>query len=65
MMSGIVRIINKIERLDKAIRREGTPAIIEAWEHLKPHTSLFLHSEAANGPARQDGQNGGGSGHLG
>nr|DAL11082.1 MAG TPA_asm: hypothetical protein [Bacteriophage sp.] len=45
----IVKIINKIERLRRAIRREGTPAIQSLWDDLEPHVSIFLNAEAANG----------------
>ena len=40
------RIYNYIDRLRKAIRREGTPAIQEAWDKLEPHVAIFL--QAAN-----------------
>lgn len=52
-MIRVVKIINKIERLRKAIRREGTPAVQEAWDALEPHVSIFLNAE------RQDGRTGG------
>lgn len=39
-----IRIYNYIDRLRKAIRREGTPAIQEAWEKLEPHVAVFLQS---------------------
>ena len=51
---GIIKVINKIERLKKAIRREGTPAIQSLWADLEPHTSIFLNSEAANGTCGAD-----------
>lgn len=38
------RIYNYIERLRKAIRQEGTPAVQEAWEKLEPHVSIFLNA---------------------
>ena len=39
-----VRIYNYIERLRQAIRREGTPAVQEAWDKLEPHVSTFLRA---------------------
>lgn len=41
-----VRIYNYIRRLRDLIRREGTPAIQEAWDKLEPHVAIFL--KAAN-----------------
>lgn len=38
----VVRIYNYIQRLRAAIRREGSPAIQEAWDKLEPHVSIFL-----------------------
>ena len=46
-----IRIYNYIDRLRKAIRREGTPAIQEAWDKLEPHVSIFL--QAANDDDRK------------
>lgn len=60
-----VRIYNYIERLRRAIRREGTPAIQEAWEKLEPHVSIFLNEGRDNGTSGTDGKDGEGSGHLG
>ena len=37
-----ITIYRYIERLRKAIRSEGTPAIQEAWDKLEPHVSVFL-----------------------
>lgn len=37
-----VRIYNYIQRLRAAIRREGSPAIQEAWDKLEPHVAIFL-----------------------
>ena len=37
-----ITIYKYIERLRKAIRSEGTPAIQEAWEKMEPHVSVFL-----------------------
>lgn len=60
-----VRIYNYIERLRRAIRREGTPAVQEAWEKLEPHVSIFLNEGRDNGTSGTDGEDGEGSGHLG
>ena len=37
-----INIYKYIERLRKAIRAEGTPAIQEAWDKMEPHVSVFL-----------------------
>jgi len=60
-----VRIYNYIERLRRAIRREGTPAVQEAWEKLEPHVSIFLNEGRDNGTSGTDGEDGKGSGDLG
>lgn len=39
-----IRIYNYIDRLRKVIRREGTPAVQEAWDKLEPHVSIFLRA---------------------
>ena len=44
-----IKIINKIERLRRAIRSEGTPAVQEAWDQLEPHVSIFLNAERDHG----------------
>ncbi len=59
-----VTIIRKIERLRKAIRREGTPAVQEAWDEMEPHVSIFLGG-AQGGTGRTDEDDGRGAGHLG
>ena len=41
-----VRIYNYIQRLRAAIRREGSPAIQEAWDKLEPHVAIFLQAAA-------------------
>ena len=50
-----VTIYNKIDRLRKAIRREGTPAIQEAWDQIEPHVSTFMNG-VPNGPLREDAE---------
>ena len=60
-----VRIYNYIERLRRAIRREGTPAIQEAWEKLEPHVSIFMNEGVDIGTSGPDGKDGERSGHLG
>ena len=44
-----VRVYNYIDRLRKAIRQEGTPAIQEAWDKLEPHVALFLQAAQEKG----------------
>ena len=60
-----VTIYNKIDRLRKAIRREGTPAIQDAWDSLEPYVSTFMNSGATDGTSRKDVEDSEGSGHLG
>lgn len=60
-----VTIYNKIERLRKAIRREGTPAIQDSWDQLEPHVSIFLKAGGLCGTAREDAEDRGGSGNMG
>ena len=60
-----VTIYNKIERLRKAIRRDGTPAIQQRWDDLEPHVSIFLNAGGLCGTAREDAKDGAGSGDLG
>ena len=60
-----VTIYNKIERLRKAIRRGGTPAIQQCWDDLEPHVSIFLNAGGLCGTAREDAKDGAGSGDLG
>lgn len=43
-MNQAIKIYNQIHRLRIAIRREGTPAIQEAWDKLEPHVSIFLQA---------------------
>jgi len=61
-----VRIINKIERLRRAIRAEGTPAIQEAWDQMEAHVSIFLNAQKGeDGPAGTHDTDGRGAGHMG
>jgi len=60
-----VTIYNKIDRLRKAIRREGTPAVQNAWDELEPHVSIFFKGDRDDRPADQNDQNGSRSGDLG
>jgi hypothetical protein len=60
-----IKIYNYIERLRRAIRREGTPAIQEAWDKLEPHVSIFLNTEGPDGASGKNVEDGKGSGHLG
>lgn len=47
-----VTIYNKIERLRRAIRREGTPTVQEAWDQLEPHISIFLNAHRVDTPTK-------------
>lgn len=40
-----VKVYNKINALRRAIRREGTPAIQEAWDEVEPHVSIFMRND--------------------
>ncbi len=64
-MIRMVRIYNYIERLRRAIRREGTPAIQEAWDKLEPHVSIFLTGDGSDGTSGKNGPDDKGSGYLG
>ena len=50
-----VKIYNYVERLRRAIRTEGTPAVQEAWEKLEPHVSIFLQAEKQDDKVRGEG----------
>lgn len=43
----VVKIINNMERLRRAIRAEGTQKVQEAWDEVEPTIDFFLR--------RQDG----------
>jgi len=60
-----VKIYNKIGRLRKAIRAEGTPAIQAAWDQLEPHVSVFFNAEGRDGTGGKDERNSAGSGDVG
>jgi hypothetical protein len=60
-----VTIYNKIDRLRKAIRREGTPAVQDAWDSLEPYVSTFMNGGADDGPRRENENDRSGSVDLG
>jgi hypothetical protein len=60
-----VTIYNKVDRLRKAIRREGTPAVQALWDDLEPHVSIFISAGGLCGTAREDAKDGVRSGDLG
>jgi hypothetical protein len=49
-----VTIYNNIDRLRKAIRREGTPAVQDAWDSLEPYVSTFMNGAADDAPRKKD-----------
>lgn len=49
-----VTIYNKIERLRRAIRREGTPAIQETWDEIEPYVSTFMNGFPHSGASGKD-----------
>lgn len=53
-----VTIYNKIERLRRAIRREGTPAIQDAWEEIEPYVSTFMNGFPSHGTSGKDAKDG-------
>lgn len=59
-----VTIYNKIDRLRKAIRREGTPAVQDAWDNLEPYVSTFMNGIPYE-PPRKDAEDGRRSGYMG
>ena len=60
-----VTIYNKIGRLRRAIRAEGTPAVQEAWDALEPYVSVFLNGGVQGGTSGKNAENPIGSGDLG
>ena len=45
----IIKMFNQINALRKAIRREGTPAIQEAWDKVEEHIDfVYIQSEFKN-----------------
>jgi hypothetical protein len=60
-----VTIYNKIDRLRKAIRREGTPAIQDAWDNLEPYVSTFMNGVAPDGAHRENAENRSGPSDVG
>ncbi len=60
-----VTIYNKIDRLRKAIRREGTPAIQDAWDNLEPYVSTFMNGVAPDGARRENAEDCSGPSYLG
>lgn len=41
-MTGIVKMYNRINRLRKLIRSEGTPAIQEVWDEVEQFIDKFF-----------------------
>lgn len=60
-----VTIYNKIERLRRAIRREGTPAIQDAWDEIEPYVGIFINGGATDGPSGKNSEDGVGPSDLG
>jgi len=45
----IIKMFNQINALRRAIRKEGTPAIQEAWDKVEEHIDfIYIQSEAKN-----------------
>lgn len=47
-----VTIYNKINRLRRAIREEGSPRVQAAWEEIEPHVSAFINAESVDKPTK-------------
>lgn len=45
----VVKIINDMDRLRKAIRSEGTPKIQEAWDRIEPVIDMFYQRPGGDG----------------
>ncbi|UOF80354.1 hypothetical protein [Caudoviricetes sp.] len=45
-----VTIYNKINRLRRAIRAEGSPKVQEAWDDIEPYVSVFINSDSVDKP---------------
>lgn len=60
-----VTVYNKINRLRRAIRAEGTTAVQDAWDDVEPHVSVFMNDGIKYGTAGTDQHDQAGSGHVG
>ena len=60
-----VTIYNKIGRLRKSIRAEGTPAIQDAWDAIEPYVSVFLSGGVQGGTGGKNAEDRTGSGDVG
>lgn len=60
-----VTIYNKIGRLRRAIRSEGSPSIQEAWDNLEPYVSVFMNGGVQDGAVRKNDPDQAGSGDVG
>jgi hypothetical protein len=47
-----ITIYNKINRLRRAIREEGSPRVQAAWEEIEPHVSTFINAEGVDKPTK-------------
>jgi len=47
-----VTIYNKINRLRRVIREEGSPRVQAAWDDIEPHVSAFINSEGVDKPTK-------------
>lgn len=47
-----VTIYNKINRLRRAIREEGSPKVQAAWDEMEPHVSAFFNTSSVDKPTK-------------
>ena len=45
-----VTIYNKINRLRRIIREEGSPRVQDAWDEIEPYVSMFINAESVDKP---------------
>ena len=60
-----VTVYNKIVRLRKAIRAEGSPAVQNAWDALEPYVSVFLNGGVQGGTGGENAEDRAGSSDMG
>lgn len=47
-----VTIYNKINRLRRAIREEGSPKVQAAWDEMEPHVAAFFNTTSVDKPTK-------------
>ena len=47
-----ITIYNKINRLRRAIREEGSPKVQAAWDEIEPNFSTFINADSVDRPTK-------------